>query len=379
MPTIPLTDDVYRQTVEAWRETGKSVHLGAELLGMNYNTFASRLKMAKARGMHLAPVDPAIAESMAAVGTNLVPVLAWAKTKSEDGTSFSVLLKPEQPGAESMLDDIRAAFEGMEPAPPVAPPSHHDADLLTVYPLADVHFGLMAWGRETGEAWDTNAAADRVREWIGRAVDASPASALAVILDCGDLTHADDQKNQTPTSKHGLDVDTRHFRTLEVTIAALAYAVEYALQKHAKVVVRILPGNHNPTAYLAVMFALAERYRNEPRVEVQKIPGEFWVYQFGQCMLAAHHGHGAKPERVVQFLAADYAPMWGLTRHRFLFTGHLHHLKAADIGGVQWEQLRAVTARDAYAVSHAYTARAQLQAITLHRDRGEIMRVKVAA
>lgn len=35
--------------------------------------------------------------------------------------------------------------------------------------------------------------------------------------------------------------------------------------------------------------------------------------------------------------------------------------------------------RDAYAVSHAYAARAQLQAITYHRDRGEIQRVAVNA
>jgi hypothetical protein len=46
---------------------------------------------------------------------------------------------------------------------------------------------------------------------------------------------------------------------------------------------------------------------------------------------------------------------------------------------VAWEQLRAVTSRDAYAVSHAYTARAQLQAITYHRDKGEVSRVKVNA
>lgn len=50
---------------------------------------------------------------------------------------------------------------------------------------------------------------------------------------------------------------------------------------------------------------------------------------------------------------------------------------SADIGGVVWEQLRALTARDAYAISNAYTARAQLQAITLHKDRGEVQRVKV--
>ena len=95
-------------------------------------------------------------------------------------------------------------------------------------------------------------------------------------------------------------------------------------------------------------------------------------------MLAAHHGHGAKADRIVHFIADQYREVWGATRHRFLWTGHLHHHKSQDIGGVQWEQLRAVTARDAYAVSHAYASRAQLQAITYHRDRGEIMRVKVS-
>jgi hypothetical protein len=54
-------------------------------------------------------------------------------------------------------------------------------------------------------------------------------------------------------------------------------------------------------------------------------------------------------------------------------------LEAKDIGGVQCEQLRAITGRDAYAAAHSYTARAQLQAITFHRERGEVQRVKVNA
>jgi hypothetical protein len=96
-------------------------------------------------------------------------------------------------------------------------------------------------------------------------------------------------------------------------------------------------------------------------------------------MLAAHHGHGGKPDRLVHFLADEYAPMWGRTIHRFLWTGHLHHMKAQDIGGVQHEQLRAISARDAYSISKAYTGRAQLQAITLHRLDGEVQRVKIGA
>jgi hypothetical protein len=377
--------EAVRKFGDAGEEAAKSLGLTPKgLRGLINNarlTSEEKAELYKGRALHSSRArDPAVDGAMAAVNTGLVPSVTWIKTKAtDDAPGYSVMLRPAEQTPEGIAQAVREALEGMEPAEPVTMPEHYDSDLLTVYPLADVHLGMMAWGRETGEAYDTNIAADRVRQWVGRAVDASPSSAEAVILDVGDLTHADDQTNQTPRSKHVLDVDSRHFRTLEVTIYTLAYAVEYALRKHAKVTVRILPGNHNITSYMTIMFALAERYRNEARVEVQKVPGEFWVHQFGDCLLAAHHGHGGKPERMVFFLADEHAKMWGQTRHRFLWTGHLHHLKAADIGGVQWEQLRAVTARDAYAIGNAYSARAQLQAITLHKERGEIMRVKVAA
>lgn len=343
-----------------------NVSAAARALGIPDPTLRRRYLAAK--------VDPAIADSMAAVGTNMVPQLAWAKTKSEDGTSYSVLLKPAQ---EDILDRIAEAFTGIPSVEPVRAPVYCDADLLAVYPIADAHIGMMAWGREVGEDYDTNIATARLREWVGRCIAASPPAKTAVILDVGDLTHADDQTNQTPRSKHQLDTDTRHFRTLELTIAAMAASVDLALQKHESVIVRILPGNHNPHAYLAVMFALAERYRDERRVTVVKDPSEFFVMEWGKVMLAAHHGDKAKAQRMVLWLADEHPELWGRTRHRFLFTGHLHHHKSEDIGGVTWEQLRAVTARDAFAASHAYVARAQLQGIVYHRERGEIQRVKV--
>lgn len=320
-------------------------------------------------------VDPAIAGSMDAVGTNMVPQLAWLKTKSEDGLSYSVLLKPDVQG--DLLDRIAGHFRDIPSVNPVPSPRYCNADLLSVYPLADAHIGMMAWAKETGEDYDTNIAADRVRDWIGRCIAASPDAETAVILDVGDLTHADDQTNQTPKSRHVLDVDTRHFRTLDITIQTMAAAVDLALLKHARVIVRILPGNHNPTSYLAVMFALAERYRAEPRVDVVKDPSEFFILEWGKVMLAAHHGDKATAQRMVLDLAEVHPEMWGRTRYRFLFTGHLHHHKSQDIGGVQWEQLRAITARDAYAASHAWAARSQMQGITYDRERGEIQRVKV--
>jgi hypothetical protein len=376
MPTRPLSDELAREAWETFAAHEHNARLAADALGLPYETLRSRIKTARARGFGR---DPAIQAGMDAVGTKLVPALAWAKTKNEDGTSYSVLLKPGQDTPESLAERLQDALAGIDAAQVIPAPDYALDGLLTVYPLADVHMGMMAWGKETGEDYDTAIAANRVRSWVSRAVDASPASETAVILGLGDLTHADDQSNMTPRSKHVLDVDTRHFRTLDVTIQALAYGIEYAAKKHTRVIVRILPGNHDLNTYMAVMFALYERYRDNPRIEVQKIPGEFFVMRHGNCLLAAHHGHGGKPERMVMFLADEHAAEWGRTRHRFLWTGHLHHLKAADIGGVQWMQLRAITAKDAYAAGNAYGARASLEAITFDADQGEIQRVRVSA
>lgn len=278
-----------------------------------------------------------------------------------------------------ILDAIKEGLADMPAAAVVAPPTYTDADLMTLYLIADAHFGMMAWGRETGEDWDTAKASERLRDWVRRCIASSPASSRAVILDVGDTTHANDQTNQTPQSHHGLDVDTRFYKTMTTACEALGAATEAALAKHEQVTVVILPGNHNRDSYIGLRLGLFYRFRDNPRVSIYNAPGEFWVEQFGNAMVAAHHGDKAKAERIVMFLADQHHAIWGQTKHRFLWTGHLHHHKSADIGGVQWEQLRALTARDAYSVANAYSARAQLQAVTLHRSEGEVQRVKINA
>lgn len=356
-------------------QAGEDKQSIANRLGISRSTVRTHYTKAKAR----IDMDPGIADALGQTG--LTPDTArygYRKVKDPDTGSFNTVMWRMPPQDETdFLERVKDAVSDIAPAKPIARPKHTDGDLCTVYPIADAHIGMMAWGRETGEKYNTDIACSRLREWVGRCVDLSPASDRAVILDVGDLMHADDQTNQTPASKHVLDVDTRYYRTVETTIAALAAAIEYAAQKHAQVTVRILRGNHNPHSFIAVLFALRERYRGDDRITVECDPAEFWVDTFGLCLFAAHHGDKANPQRAVNFLADDYAVLWGKTKFRHFWTGHLHHHASKDIGGVQWEQLRPMTARDAYAVSHAYCARSQIQGITFHKERGEIQRVKV--
>lgn len=370
MAASSLTAELKQQAVDAVEKYG-SITAAAEALGLARETLRHRYHAGVKAGLDQSLVHPAPqghtikgVSTLYDAGGNIA--MQWIKTRTDE------------PSLEDIAERLRQAFDGLSPAVAIPAPSYTDSDLLTVYPIADAHIGMRSWAKETGEDYDADIAVDRLRSWIGRLVASSPHSSEAIILDVGDLTHMDDGTNQTPASKHVLDVDGRYFRTLDMTIAALADATELALAKHHHVQLVIIAGNHNPHSFMAILFALAERYRDNPRVTVRKDPREFWCHQFGDCLLAAHHGDKAKAERLVMFMADEYSQQWGSTRHRFLWTGHLHHHKSADIGGVKWEQLRAMTSRDAYAFTHAYSARSQLQAITLHRTAGEIQRQAVS-
>lgn len=293
----------------------------------------------------------------------------WLKT--DDASLYFVQPKAGEQSVSDVVETVRELTNGIDPVPEIQRPHISLKQMVTIYPVADAHFGLR------GESYDLEVAKKRMRQGMEQCVSGSLQSAEAIILDVGDLTHADDTNYQTPRSKHPLDMSSTQYEALDAAISTLCCCIEMAAQHHKRVRVRILRGNHNENSYLAVMFALHERYRDNERIHIERTPSDFFVYRFGSCLFAAHHGDKAKPERLVMHMAHEWAEDWGKSKWRYYFTGHLHHAKLQDVGGVQVEQLRAVTGRDPYASSHGYVASPQMQAITYHQDRGEISRIKV--
>lgn len=360
-----------REAWELYQQLG-SYSAVAKALGKHRKTVTQLVEKAQ----KYVSADEGIKDAM--VGTKLSDIgnvhSGWLKT--DEASIYFRLPQPDH--VKTTIEDIKEAFSDIPPCPVLPVPEERCDGLMTVYPIFDAHIGMKSWGDETGEDYDTSAAYDRITGAMGQCIASTPASERAVIIVGGDLLHANDQTNATPQSKHTLDVDTRHVKTMDVAIKTLAAAIELAAQKHDEVDVAVIPGNHDRDAYIGVMFALGERYRNVSSINVQREAGEFFVTDWGKVMLAAHHGDKAKAERLVMHMADEWPDLWGRTRFRYYFTGHLHHLKQLDVGGVQVEQVRAVAPRDAYAASHAYSARSEMQAITYCKDRGEISRVRLA-
>jgi predicted phosphodiesterase len=365
MATNPVPDEELIKAWEAYVACGKNKSQAAASLGMDRSTFRGRLIMAQQRGLNL---PDGVKTAMASVGIDDANIISggWLKTK-EASIQFRM---PKVAGfdVEAAADRVREALAGLERFPGATIPQNTDSASLTLYPLPDVHAGMKY------RNWGLNDAVMRLDEAFCYLINSAPASETALILILGDLIHHNDRTNQTQ-SGHVLDVDCTPEDAAAGMIAAIARGIELALTKHRDVVVSVLRGNHDRDAYLIVLYSLIERYRNEPRVKINKDDSEFLIFPWEDVLIFAHHGDKGKPERMVMKFASDYREMWGKARFSYLFTGHLHHLKMADIGGVQWEQLRAVSPRDDYATSHAYSARASAVAITYRAGLGEVSRV----
>ena len=294
----------------------------------------------------------------------------WVKSTAED---------------ERREQDIRDFVDGLmadvgELPRPVVAPETVLSDLLAVYAFGDPHFGMCATAEETGEAFDL-AEADRItRAGIDRLAQATPAAETALLLVVGDNTHANDSSHKTPAHGNALDMDAGgHNRSMFVSAKAWAYAARRLLEKHSRVVIWMLPGNHDPDAAYALALCLKLYFENEPRIDVDLSTSLYRYLRFGKVLIGSHHGHGAKAGERPLMMAVDRAEDWGATTWRFMYIGHIHHDTVKEIQGVRVESLRTLAAKDAWHAGKGYRSMRDTRAIVHHKDFGEIERHTVSA
>jgi hypothetical protein len=376
MPTPPLPDEILIEAVELYREHGVKTEC-AKILGISATAFGNRLMRAEQRGFTLSEgarivVGRAKLSATEAQGGWIhdyddegkkVGTTRWSKPRIEDDPAQWVeIIK------EAFADAPRAA----QMDPPTGP-----KDLCAVFPVADLHIGLLTDEEEVGEDWSSKKSHHVFADVFARLAHVTPSADTAILAQLGDLMHVDDQRNVTPQSGHQLDADTRYFMILRRAVTAMKFAIDTLRAKYPRVIYRGCRGNHDITAHHAVTLALAEHYREIEGVEIVQNAGEFYVREFGANMIVLHHGDKAKPERLVQFAAAQWPEIWGRTKHRLALSGHVHHDTRKDVGGMAFESVGTIIPRDFHAYANAYAARRALVSITLDRSQGEVSRARI--
>lgn len=288
----------------------------------------------------------------------------WVKTRNDD----------RGPDALAALFDAFAEYKGtalLVPAPAVVA-----EDLLTAYYIGDHHLGMFSWRDETGTDYDVRIGEKLLADTMADLLSQTPASKQALVISLGDFFHTDSSSNQTPGSKHSLDVDTRRAKVYKIGVKLMISCIEMALQKHEHVKVRCLPGNHDPETTPTLAIALWAFFHNNPRVEIDCDASRYFFYEFGRTMIAGTHGDMCKIQDMPGVMAALKPDMWGRTRFRYAVSGHIHHksMFCKEILGAICETFQVLPPPDSWHAGMGFGAGRSMTAVTYSKTGGEKVR-----
>jgi hypothetical protein len=361
------------EIIEALEKHG-SIRKAANSLGIAKSTVDSAITGLKTRAAkmghspdhdmtHIVPAGFRVKGVSTLYDADGKPRVQWVKSTADDSQAEAALRE----FALSLAEGVRG-LAPITPAPAVA-----SDDLLVVIPMGDPHFGLHAWWADAGEDFDLKIAEQLTCGAIDRLIASSPDAGTALLLNLGDMFHADNQRNQTQ-SGHQLDVDGRWAKVQQIGLRAMIYCAQRLLQKYSKVIVRINRGNHDGHSAYALALMMSCYFHNEPRIEVDLSPATMWYYQHGEVLIGSTHGDTIKGPDMVAIMASDKPVEWGATKHRYVYVGHVHHQDKKEYRGGVVEYFRTLAARDAWHAGQGYRAGRDMCSIVLHKLHGELER-----
>jgi transcriptional regulator with XRE-family HTH domain len=332
---------------------------------MGISEHAVKRRLAGARKWQ--KMDPEIASRLQAKGYTDVAGLhsGWLidKDKNGAGESLYFFLGRDEEQKQDIAELLRETLTNIPKYEPVHVPRTED-NRLTVYPLVDAHFGMRAWGKETGGPdYDLAHAESDIKMAFSRLWSDMQVTDDALLILGGDTLHTDDNEGHTQSRSHVVDTDGRLYKVTEVAIRSICWIIDGLLKRHSKVTVRVLRGNHDPHAHIALHFALSARYGD---IVVPAERDIYW-YRHGVSLIAAHHGDKGNAKDLCM-VVSDTCPEWSATRDRHVFTGHIHHDSIKDFPGVKWWSLKAFCPPDEY--GSRFGGKRALQGIIFDAKRG---------
>ena len=165
-----------------------------------------------------------------------------------------------------------------------------------------------------------------------------------------DLFHHNDHQNRTASGREIEQVDiTQGWEDAKKFYYPL---LEYALMNSEKVTVMYIKGNHSETLEWCFMQMLKERYGQIDFMDEYK---ERKVHMLGLNYIGCTHGDKKKMQNLPENFATEFPAEWSIATTRTVLTGHLHHEKVIDKGGIVLRQLPTAVKADKWHTDQGYT------------------------
>jgi hypothetical protein len=370
--------DRHREAMQVWEECGRNSARAAGILGISQSTmrdYVSITKNTAAAAGYSENWDARrhVPEGEIVIGRSIYTTTdegekAWLKTRR------TMTEAARDKALQGFVDGLTKGLPQYKPKTKPKTKKFAD-DLLPTIVIGDAHFGMRADARETkSRDYDTKIASSDMLDAIDYLVDSSPASNQALLVNVGDFIHANGSGGTTFAGTK-LDVDTRIEVVLEIAAQTFMFAIDKMLAKHQNVTVIMARGNHDSDTAIALALILKFYYSKEKRVKILDPHGFFHTLQFGQNLIAVHHGDKVKAAKLGAILPKMLPTQWSSTNYRKWIVGHVHHQNVLETdNGVFVETFGTLAPPDSWHAGAGYGASSVMTQIVFHREGGEAIR-----
>lgn len=264
------------------------------------------------------------------------------------GQHFSLHVKNKGVSPEELRDDIIKAMDEHSPSYKKIPRTKSEDGHLLVIDPADIHIGKLATSFETGEDYDSQIAVKRVKKGVKGILQKSNGFNIDKILFVGgnDILHIDEPHRKTtagtPQDTHGMWYENF------LTAKKLYVDVLETLVTVADVHFVYNPSNHDYMSGFMLSDSIQSWFRKNKNITFDCSIAHRKGFKYGQNLIGTTHGDGAKLADLPLIMANEFSKEWADTKHRYVYTHHIHHKSSKDYHGITVESLRSPSGSDSW-------------------------------
>jgi len=299
---------------------------------------------------------------------------AWLKGDKEASLFVRNPLYKEEEVEDFKIQLIEDLKEYSPKFPKLKRNKSKDGYLLVIDP-ADVHIGKLCEAFEGGEDYNSQIAVKRVLEGVNGILNKASGFNIDKILFIGgnDILHVDTPQRKTTS---GTPQDTDGMWYSNFLIAKQLYVdVLDMLISVADVHFTFNPSNHDYTNGFFLADVIQTYFRKCKNITFDCSIAHRKYFTYHRNLIGTTHGDGAKSQDLPLLMAQESSD-WSSTKHRYVYTHHVHHKTSKDYIGVTVESLRSPSGTDSWHHRNGYQHAAKAVEGFLHcKTNGQVARL----
>lgn len=310
------------------------------------------------------------------VDPTTTPML-WLKSKNESiRVTNPLFVKPEEKSFENLTETLIKDLQEYAPKFLKLERVENKESYLLVIDPADIHIGKLCSAFESGETYNNQIAVHRVLQGVKGILQKVSSFNIDKILFIGgnDILHID---NPQRTTTSGTPQDTDGMWHTNFLIAKNLYIdVLEMLLTVADVHFTFNPSNHDYTNGFFLAQVIETYFKNCQNITFDCSIKHRKGFKYFNNLIGTTHGDGAKQADLPLLMAVEFSKEWAETKHRYIYTHHVHHKTSKDYAGITIESLRSPSGTDSWHQRNGYQHAPKAVEAFLHcKENGQIARI----